>query len=61
MAREITDYTSTLQEIKEQVYQAQNRALKVVNSELVFLYWNIGKIVSEKQRGLGKIYSRETL
>ncbi len=56
MAREITDYTSTLQKIKEQVYQAQNRALKVVNSELVSLYWNIGKIVSEKQKkeGWGK-------
>ncbi|MEN8216168.1 MAG: DUF1016 N-terminal domain-containing protein [Pseudomonadota bacterium] len=56
MTTEITDYTSALQEIKEQIYHAQNRALKVVNTELVFLYWGIGKIVSEKQKkeGWGK-------
>jgi predicted nuclease of restriction endonuclease-like (RecB) superfamily len=33
-----------------------SKALKVVNSELVSLYWNIGKMVSEKQKkeGWGK-------
>ncbi len=42
-------------EIKERVRKAQYEALKVVNMELINLYWDIGKDISEKQKeGWGK-------
>ncbi|MFB2120828.1 YhcG family protein [Parapedobacter sp. 2B3] len=42
-------------EIKERVRKAQYEALKVVNTELISLYWDIGKDISEKQKeGWGK-------
>lgn len=36
-------------EIKKKVRQAQYEALKVVNTQLINLYWEIGKSISEKQ------------
>ena len=49
-------YQPFLEEIKEQVYQSQHRALKAVNKELITLYWQIGKMIIEKQdqHGWGK-------
>jgi predicted nuclease of restriction endonuclease-like (RecB) superfamily len=41
-------YENTLEEIKNEIFQARNRALQVVNTELVELYRKIGKIISEK-------------
>lgn len=39
-----------LHEIKSRINDAQTRALKAVNRELVLLYWEMGKRVVEKQR-----------
>ncbi|MCP4347825.1 MAG: DUF1016 domain-containing protein [Desulfobacterales bacterium] len=39
-----TDFMAIIAEIKT----ARNRALQNVNKELVTLYWNIGKQISEK-------------
>jgi len=39
-----TDFAAIIAEIKT----ARNRALQSVNKELVTLYWNIGKQISEK-------------
>ena len=36
-------------EIKKKVRQSQYEALKVVNTQLINLYWEIGKSISEKQ------------
>lgn len=36
-------------DIKQKVRQAQYEALKVVNTQLINLYWEIGKSISEKQ------------
>ena len=42
-------------EIKERVRKAQYEALKVVNTELINLYWDLGRSISEKQeQGWGK-------
>lgn len=42
-------------EIKERVRKAQYEALKVVNTELISLYWDLGQAISEKQKqGWGK-------
>ncbi len=43
------DYRSLLIEIKERVRSAQYQALKSVNKELVGLYWDIGKLIVERQ------------
>ena len=42
-----------VQEIKEQIKQAQYRALQKVNKEQINLYWNIGKKILEKQQQFG--------
>ncbi len=42
-------------EIKQKIRRAQYEALKVVNTQLINLYWEIGKSIAEKQtEGWGK-------
>ena len=45
-----------LTEIKERIRSAQYEALKAVNKELVGLYWDIGRMIVERQdvEGWGK-------
>jgi len=45
------DYAALLAEVKERVRSAQYAALKAVNKELVALYWDIGRLIEERQRG----------
>lgn len=45
------DYESLLAEVKERVHAAQYQALKAVNKELVGLYWDIGRMIVERQAG----------
>jgi predicted nuclease of restriction endonuclease-like (RecB) superfamily len=40
-----TEYASVLAEMKELVSNARRRSLAAVNSELVLLYWSIGKTI----------------
>ena len=42
-------YPDLLAEIKERVRAAQYEALKAVNTELVGLYWDIGRMIVERQ------------
>lgn len=44
-----SDYNSLLLAVKERVRSAQYAALKAVNSELVGLYWDIGRMIVERQ------------
>ena len=46
------DYASFLAEVKERVRSAQYEALKAVNTELVGLYWDIGRMIVERQAGM---------
>jgi len=50
------NYISLLAAVKERVRAAQYAALKAVNKELVGLYWDIGKMIAERQKteGWGK-------
>jgi predicted nuclease of restriction endonuclease-like (RecB) superfamily len=49
------EQTQFIFEIKEKVRNAQYEALKAVNTELINLYWEIGKSITEKQKnGWGK-------
>jgi len=47
------DYKDFIVSVKERIRNAQYEALKSVNKELVGLYWDIGKMISEKQKELG--------
>ncbi len=52
MTENITqDYKILLTEIKTRIRSAQYEALKAVNKELISLYWDIGKMIVEKQKG----------
>lgn len=43
------DYAHLLAEVKERVRSAQYAALKAVNTELVGLYWDIGRMIVQRQ------------
>ncbi|MEO5326843.1 MAG: DUF1016 N-terminal domain-containing protein [Magnetococcus sp. THC-1_WYH] len=51
-----TDYAGLLALVKNRVRLAQYTALKAVNTELVGLYWDIGRMIVERQdaEGWGK-------
>lgn len=50
------NYNGLLASVKERVRSAQYAALKAVNTELVGLYWDIGRLIVERQdvEGWGK-------
>jgi len=50
------DYAALLAEVKERIRSAQYEALKVVNKEMIALYWDLGKLIAERQNreGWGK-------
>jgi len=44
-----TEYADLLKNIKERITEAQYEALKSVNKELIALYWDIGRMIVERQ------------
>src|SRR5688572_25483108 len=46
-------YTSFLEQLKKKIQQTQLKATLAVNSELIRLYWEIGKSIVEKQEQEG--------
>ena len=53
MTSEITvsEYSDLLQSIKRRIRTAQEEALKTVNTELIELCWDVGRVIVEKQQG----------
>jgi len=45
------DYATLLSDIKQRIRSAQYEALKAVNKELISLYWDIGRMIIERQKG----------
>jgi predicted nuclease of restriction endonuclease-like (RecB) superfamily len=45
------EYATLLADVKERIRAAQYAALKVVNKELVTLYWDVGRMIVERQKG----------
>lgn len=45
------EYTDLLGEVRGRIRQAQYQALKAVNKELIDLYWNIGRLIIDRQQG----------
>jgi hypothetical protein len=46
-----TTYAGLLQEIKQRIRSGQYEALRAVNRELIGLYWDIGRLIVERQQG----------
>ncbi len=46
-------YLELLADIKQRIRSAQYEALKAVNTEMIALYWDIGKSIIEKQTNAG--------
>ncbi|MHC4945194.1 MAG: PDDEXK nuclease domain-containing protein [Planctomycetota bacterium] len=47
-----SEYKGLLKEIKERIHSAQYAALRAVNKELLNLYWDIGRMIVERQKGM---------
>ena len=47
---DINKYKSLLENIKQEVLNAQYKAIYAVNKELMFMYWHIGKIILENSQ-----------
>ncbi len=45
-----SDYHIFISQIKQSIQQARNKAIRTVNSELINLYYSIGKQIVEKQK-----------
>ena len=48
-----SDFAALLTDVKGRIQAAQTRAVLAVNSELVRLYWDIGRIIEERQQQEG--------
>lgn len=44
-------YKQLLGDVRQRIRSAQYEALKAVNKELIALYWDIGKMIAERQEG----------
>ena len=44
---EISKYKEILENVKKEIIKSQYRAMQIVNRELIFMYWHIGKIILE--------------
>ncbi len=45
------EFNNTFNNIKELVINSRNKIYNTVNTEMLSLYWNIGKIIMEIQQG----------
>jgi predicted nuclease of restriction endonuclease-like (RecB) superfamily len=48
-----TDYGQLLGDIKQRIRSAQYEALKAVNTALIALYWDIGRLICDRQQSAG--------
>lgn len=50
MAKSNAIYQHTLKSLKEKIRQARLKAVLSVNAQMLFLYWEIGKVIAEQER-----------
>jgi hypothetical protein len=46
-------YAQLLKEIKDRIQQSRTRAIFSVNAEMIRLYWDIGRMIDDRQRREG--------
>jgi hypothetical protein len=51
--RVLGDYAALLERVKECIRHAQSRAIMLANSEMIYLYWNVGRLLIERQTSQG--------
>jgi predicted nuclease of restriction endonuclease-like (RecB) superfamily len=49
MGSELTRYSDLLTDIKTRIRQAQTKAVMSASAEMIMMYWDIGKMVEERQ------------
>ena len=49
MDNSLTQYSTLLSEIKERIRSRQVRAALAVNKEMLLLYWEIGRVLVQRQ------------
>ena len=56
MASNLAFYGSLLTEIKDRIRQAQTHAALSVNAEMIGMYWEVGRMIHQRQQleGWGK-------
>ena len=47
---DIKYYKNIFESVKKEVLKAQYKAIYAVNKELIFMYWNVGKIILENSK-----------
>lgn len=52
-ASNAVSYATLLVDIKQRVHQARVRAMLAVNAELIRLYWDIGRVIDQRQQQEG--------
>lgn len=52
-ANNIFDYAALLRQVKARVALAQKKAIYAANGEMLSMYWDIGKLLSESQTQIG--------
>lgn len=50
---DLTFYTSLLEDVKSRIQTAQTKATLAVNAEMIFLYWDIGQLIFQRQQEQG--------
>jgi predicted nuclease of restriction endonuclease-like (RecB) superfamily len=53
MKKELTHYADLLGDIKRRIRKAQVKATLSANAEMILMYWDVGRMVYEKQRQEG--------
>jgi len=53
MGSELTRYSDLLTDIKLRIRQAQTKAVFSANTELILLYWDIGRMIESRQQSEG--------
>ena len=53
MSNELVLYSALLTDIKTRIRHAQHRGMLAVNAEMVRLYWDIGRLIQDRQRQEG--------
>ena len=44
---DISKYKEIFENIRQEILKSQYKAMQVVNVEMIYMYWNIGKIILE--------------
>ena len=53
MKHELAHYGKLLEQIKSRIQHAQTKAVLSANAEMILMYWDIGRMIHERQREKG--------